>query len=91
MINKTRDKLKLNLQIGAGAKQKRASLLFITIIFFLSLLIIPSLVQAGTIISNVTETNINSTVLLTGTGFSPSTTYYPIPKLENKRSHIRIV
>ena len=83
MKNKTRDKLKLNLQIG-GVKQKRASLLFITIIFFLSLLIIPSLVQAGTITANVTETNINSTVLLTGTGFSPSTTYYLIPKLENK-------
>src|SRR4030042_2769335 len=86
MKNKTRGEIESNLQIGGGAKQKRVNLLIIIIVFFLSLLIIPSLVQAATITANETEANINSTVLLTGTGFSPSTTYYLIPQLENKSS-----
>jgi len=84
MTNEIRGKIKPYLQIGGGAKQKRVDLVFITVAFFFSLILIPSLVQAGTITANVTETNINSTVLLTGAGFSASTNYYLIPQLENK-------
>src|SRR3989344_2812340 len=60
---------------------------FLTILIFaIAFLALIDSVQAGTITANVTETNMNSTVLLTGTGFSPSTTYFLIPQLENKSS-----
>ncbi len=54
------------------------------VLFALAFFMAMNSVQAGTITANVTETNINSTVLLTGADFSPSTMYYLIPQLENK-------
>ena len=58
---------------------------FLTIlIFVLAFFIFVNLVQAASIITNVSETNINSTVLIMGDDFLPSTNYYIIPLLENK-------
>ncbi len=79
-----------NIGVRIGIKNEnilnrlRATLLYIiaiTLIIFLSLAIS---VQAASITTNVSETNINSTVQLNGTGFAANTMYYIIPLLENK-------
>lgn len=53
---------------------------------FLYFVIIPSLAQAGTITLNTTETNLNTSVLINGTGFTPSINYSVAFLLENKSS-----
>ena len=62
----------------------RILFVFFSIVF--AILLISNLVQAASITTNISETNINSSVLINGTGFSANTNYSILLLLENKSS-----
>ena len=64
----------------------RKNILFILFALVFALLLTLNMVQAASITTNITETNINTSVLLNGTGFSPNTNYSILLWLENKSS-----
>ena len=66
------------------SNKKISKILFLFFTLILAILFQSNMVHAASINANVTETNMNSSVLLTGADFIPSTNYSLIPLLENK-------